>query len=169
MISRRDSVTFYDSDVCRARRGGAMPTRGGMHLALAMSCLGRVVIRVFREVVVRIFQERIVVYACLATRVVCVVGDEDDAGVPDGDVSCVVGAQSRSFERAPSHCSSRLACTLQACIWRLLLVGEHASDAMSRACLFEGLVPDVVLDVGIRSCSIADVAELFGPEVSERV
>ena len=67
-------MTFYDSDVCRARRGGAMPTRGGMHLALAMSCLGRVVIRVFREVVVRIFQERIVVYACLATRVVCVVG-----------------------------------------------------------------------------------------------
>mgnify|MGYP007078141751 CR=1 FL=1 len=74
-------------------RDGAGDADKGWHLALAMSCLGRVVIRVFREVVVRIFQERIVVYACLAScdtgiAIVCVVGDEDDAGVIALCISC---------------------------------------------------------------------------------
>ena len=51
---------------------GAMQTDKGWPLALAMFCLGRVVIRVFQEVTVRIVQERIVVYTrvLLATRVV---------------------------------------------------------------------------------------------------
>ena len=46
-----------------AVRNGAGDADKGWTLALAMFCLGRVVIRVFREVVVRIVQERIVVYS----------------------------------------------------------------------------------------------------------